>query len=516
MKSYEEMTKSVLERGDRYFRRKEKRIAAVKKGVPIMSIFGIFTLVGLSLFNAQSNGDTKPDIPQQIEIVETQDETQTETEIYTETETSVTSTENTEQTFISTTASESTFSVSTTLPSMTTALVTTTTTTITTAPVSRAEATSPHVMAKETLASSTASVSTAVSQTVIRTETVVKTDVSINGENPSSNPAAIYTGTIRCEDGSNITWTYNDETRTMVFSGTGRLPDNVNTEETPEWKSLDTPYRAIHVVFEEGITGADWFEGYFCDPDVFGDETGSLTIADSVSIDKTFWQLLHASGVYDKITFHGIYGSSSWSFAPIDRFIGEGYSENPVLNITGETSDGAFWTYTYENAVLHISGNGTANSTDFGQMPFEKSRFVVLGKNLKLPESEMDRTSLFMRFFAMGEMYRSNQEIVIYAGSPARTAYTETITMLQADGEKNIEPKYPYTLINGDVNGDGSINCADATEILSVYSNMAVGGIDNAQCRKQILCNVNNNGIVDIADATLVLETYAKSAANIN
>ncbi len=330
----------------------------------------------------------------------------------------------------------------------------------------------------------------------------------------SAESSAIYTGTIGESD--NIAWTYNDDTRTMIFSGTGEMPDNVNTVEVPTWQNLDIPYRAVHVVIEEGITSASWFEGYFCDAEEFGDEIGSLTIADSVSIDNTFWQLLHASGVYDKITLHGVYGSSFWSYAPIDRFIGEGYSENPVLKVTGETLDGAVWNYSYEDAVLHISGNGTVNSTVLGQTPFEKSRALVLGKELYLPQSEIDRTSLFMRYFADDQMYRSNQEIFIYEDSPVMEAYNETIAMLQEDGIENPEEKYPYTLINNDVNKDGSVNCLDASEILSVYANSTVNNsADSDQYRKQILCDVSGDAAVNITDAALVLESYAKSAASI-
>lgn len=165
MKSYEEMTKSVLERGDRYFRRKEKRIAAIKKGVPVMSIFGIFTLVGLSLLNIGSNEEAEPNIPQQIEIVETQTETQIQTE--------TSATDNTDYTSTNIAAPKVTSSVSTTLPAMTSSPVTTTS-----APVSRTKATSRNIIARETLASSTVSVSAATSQTNAGTETTVTTVIS--------------------------------------------------------------------------------------------------------------------------------------------------------------------------------------------------------------------------------------------------------------------------------------------------------------------------------------------------
>lgn len=343
----------------------------------------------------------------------------------------------------------------------------------------------------------------------------------------SADSGNIYTGSCGAE-GDNITWTYNDETRTMTFSGTGKMDDNVNIvdSENPEWLNLDVPYRAIHVVFEEGITGVDWFDGYFCNVDTFGDETGSLTIAESVKIDDPLWQLLRTSGVYEKITFHGVYGSSFWEGSPMDKFIGEGYSENPVLNITGNTTEGAEWVYTYENAVIYISGNGTVDSTDFGKMPFEKSRGIVIGKNVSLPESDTDRTSLFTRYFAQAQMFRSNQEIFMYPDSPALNAYNETMNVLKSDGIENPESEHPYTLVNEDVNENGSVGIEDATDILSVYAQNAVGVkpdtsgetnvIYTSWDRKNILSDIDGNGNVNLTDATLVLKYYAESAAGIS
>lgn len=169
MKSYEEMTRSVLERGDKYFRRKEKRIAAVKKGAPFMSLFGIFTLVGLGLMNVQSNDTLSPDIPQQIEIVETQTETQTITKTVTET---ATVTETVTEAVSTASACESTSFTSTTVPEMT-SLPGTYTAPFTsahaaTSRLTASAATVPNVIVKETLASSNSE--------NINTETAVKTE----------------------------------------------------------------------------------------------------------------------------------------------------------------------------------------------------------------------------------------------------------------------------------------------------------------------------------------------------
>ncbi|MGN0631256.1 MAG: hypothetical protein ACI4JN_08015 [Ruminococcus sp.] len=83
MKSYEEMAQNVFRRGREYFRRKEKRNAAVRNMVSVMSMLGVFTLVGMEILSSPSSDAPTPDIPRQIEIVEIHTVIQTVTEIST-------------------------------------------------------------------------------------------------------------------------------------------------------------------------------------------------------------------------------------------------------------------------------------------------------------------------------------------------------------------------------------------------------------------------------------------------
>lgn len=81
MKSYEEMAQNVFRRGREYFRRKERRIAAVRNMVSVMSMLGIFTLIGLEIFSSPSDKAPLSNVPEKIEIVEVHTVIQTVTEI---------------------------------------------------------------------------------------------------------------------------------------------------------------------------------------------------------------------------------------------------------------------------------------------------------------------------------------------------------------------------------------------------------------------------------------------------
>ena len=56
------------------------------------------------------------------------------------------------------------------------------------------------------------------------------------------------------EDGKNITWNYDKETKTLTFSGTGPISDFEMDGHCPEPGWYDWWEKAEHVVIEEGIT----------------------------------------------------------------------------------------------------------------------------------------------------------------------------------------------------------------------------------------------------------------------
>lgn len=73
---------------------------------------------------------------------------------------------------------------------------------------------------------------------------------------------------------------------------------------------------------------------------------------------------------------------------------------------------------------------------------------------------------------------------------------------IRMNGEK--KPKI-YT---GDVNGDGVVDSADASEVLLIYAGASTGGGDVPADIKDA-ADINGDGLVDSADASLILEYYA-------
>ncbi|MBQ8688730.1 MAG: hypothetical protein IJ512_09365 [Ruminococcus sp.] len=71
MKSYEEVVQNVFQRGDEYLRKKEKRAAAIEKGVSIMSVFSMITLFGLGLLSSNMQNPVTPENANEIVMIET-------------------------------------------------------------------------------------------------------------------------------------------------------------------------------------------------------------------------------------------------------------------------------------------------------------------------------------------------------------------------------------------------------------------------------------------------------------
>lgn len=81
MKSYEEVVCDVFRKGDQRIQKKRKRIAAVRNVCSVMSMLGIFTLVGLEIFSSPSDKVPLSNVPGKIEIMEVHTVIQTVTEI---------------------------------------------------------------------------------------------------------------------------------------------------------------------------------------------------------------------------------------------------------------------------------------------------------------------------------------------------------------------------------------------------------------------------------------------------
>jgi len=61
----------------------------------------------------------------------------------------------------------------------------------------------------------------------------------------------------------------------------------------------------------------------------------------------------------------------------------------------------------------------------------------------------------------------------------------------------------------GDINGDGTVDAADAAYILTYYAETSVGRkLNDAEMTAG---DVNFDGVIDAADAAIILELYAES-----
>ncbi|MDE6021279.1 MAG: hypothetical protein K2H01_09850 [Ruminococcus sp.] len=69
----------------------------------------------------------------------------------------------------------------------------------------------------------------------------------------------------------------------------------------------------------------------------------------------------------------------------------------------------------------------------------------------------------------------------------------------------------------GDVDGNGKIDIADATAVLTIYAKQAAGiSVDEFTKSQKNAADINKDDKVDIADATEILSIYSKNAAGLS
>ena len=78
-------------------------------------------------------------------------------------------------------------------------------------------------------------------------------------------------------------------------------------------------------------------------------------------------------------------------------------------------------------------------------------------------------------------------------------------------GASSLNASAAYAL--GDVNGDGTINSSDASEILSQYINIATGNSIKWTAAQMKAADINNDSSIDSADASDILSYYAYAAS---
>lgn len=65
------------------------------------------------------------------------------------------------------------------------------------------------------------------------------------------------------------------------------------------------------------------------------------------------------------------------------------------------------------------------------------------------------------------------------------------------------------TIMNGDVNADGTIDASDASLVLAEYAKIQTGGVGELTETQQKAADVNGDGVVDSSDASKILAYYA-------
>lgn len=81
------------------------------------------------------------------------------------------------------------------------------------------------------------------------------------------------------------------------------------------------------------------------------------------------------------------------------------------------------------------------------------------------------------------------------------------------DGQKNIAVHLDAFLL-GDVDGDGKISAADATDVLQEYSALSTGKDSSFSSKKKKAADVNKDGSIDASDATSILAYYSALSTN--
>lgn len=97
-------------------------------------------------------------------------------------------------------------------------------------------------------------------------------------------------------------------------------------------------------------------------------------------------------------------------------------------------------------------------------------------------------------------------------GGVITTVPKETISNRVRTVENQITLRYVPTIQRGDVDGNGTIEVADAVGILTYYAKTAAGIPSAIDARA---ADVNQDGVVDVADAVGILTYYAKQAAGL-
>ena len=326
----------------------------------------------------------------------------------------------------------------------------------------------------------------------------------------------IYTGECGAE-GDNITWTYDTETKTMTFSGTGAMQQYVSLDmstKDPEWvcNGYSEIYDAEKVIFEEGITDIGELTPY-----VFGKNSGwrSLEIPESVqNISLEYIQK-------DLLTYYTKYGSYFYYKVGYSVYqqgkgtlVSTGIAENPVYPTKGTSETGLTWDFDYETRTLTVSGTDSWEDSYLlsGLYPILViSNNLILDRDFVSPANPDTSDTPSQNSYLKNLLLEDNgvKNVYCYKDSSFSDTYEAAISDYDVRFPSANNPFYGTckyiddgtSILCGDINLNGKVDLIDA-----IYLNKYFAGQLGLTDMQKSVSDCNGDGDVNDADATTLME----------
>lgn len=276
----------------------------------------------------------------------------------------------------------------------------------------------------------------------------------------------IYTGKIGVDYA--ITWTYNPETETVTFSGTGSLmnADNETTNMDQFYTIIPSGSSIKHVIFEEGIEDIGWIGDTFFDFGFYYDSS-DYTVTFPEHVGKYYLGgVTNVKGLYGSQVYYDLARYKGVNFEPT------GIAKEPLYETSGTCKEGATWKYDYATHIITISGPGYGSGG--WSIPGTAIYGYKLDPNLTFPEEKEEDEGwnkyLYLKWFSSGKSlaycYKDSQfakEYKIYCDLLNKRAETTELYYYTQLQKRLIDVVYlDDGSLCGDINMDGFINLTDA------------------------------------------------------
>lgn len=276
----------------------------------------------------------------------------------------------------------------------------------------------------------------------------------------------IYTGKIGVDYA--ITWTYNPETETVTFSGTGSLmnADNETTNMDQFYTIIPSGSSIKHVIFEEGIEDIGWIGDTFFDSGFYYDSS-DYTVTFPEHVGKYYLGgVTNVKGLYGSQVYYDLARYKGVNFEPT------GIAKEPLYETSGTCKEGATWKYDYATHIITISGPGYGSGG--WSIPGTAIYGYKLDPNLTFPEEKEEDEGwnkyLYLKWFSSGKSlaycYKDSQfakEYKIYCDLLNKRAETTELYYYTQLQKRLINVAYlDDGSLCGDINMDGFINLTDA------------------------------------------------------